>query len=299
MKLSTKNLLIVFAALIVVFAIIQFTKRDNRSRDLRTELVNIDTAKVTQVKITSSKGEVVLEKEGNWVVGVGDTKKKTRDQAVAGLLNNLNTIKPSRLAAKSKESWEEYQLTDSAATRVQVYDGSNVLSDIMIGKFGVAGQRNFYTYVRLTDDVNSYVADGFMGMNVNSDASSYRDNEVLRLKKDSLTSVTFDYPDSAFVLTKAENWMINNQPADSASVASYLQGLSYLNSTRFYDEPIIGTRTHQVKFSFSDSPDVLVDAYFDESGFLLKTTENQESFQDKSVSDKILKSQKDFFPTDL
>jgi len=290
MKLSTKNLLIIFGLLIVVFAITQFTKRDNRSKSLRSELVNLDTAVVDKIVISKGFEEVTLSKEEKWKVSVGDQMKNTRSEAVSKLINNLNTIKPSRLAAKSKESWSEYQVTDSAATKVSVYDGSSVLLDILIGKLGVEGQQNFYTYVRLSEDDETYVANGFMGMSINASSSGYRENEVIRLKKDSLTSITFDYPDSAFVLTKSDKWLMNGQEADSASVASYIGGLSYTNSTKYYDEDIISTRTHQVRFSFSNQEDIIIDAYQVADGYLIRSSENaEETFKDSALDGKILK----------
>lgn len=295
MKLSTRNLLLLFGVLIVAFAIVQFTKRDNRSRSLRTELVSIDTAKVTRIEISSPDNEVVLSNEQGWMVSVNDRQKKAKEGIVPNLLNNLNTIQPSRLAAKSKDQWEEYKV-DTAGTRVKVFAGNELLSDIVIGRFGVEGQRNFYTYVRLSEDENTYVADGFMGMNVKADASSYRNNTIMRLQKDSLISVTFDYPDSAFMLSKSGRWMINDQPADSASVEKFLRGLSYVNSTKFTDGDIIGTPTHKVSFSFTDRENMVIEAFYSENGYQIKSTENpEEAFMDPTITEKLLKSPNDFF----
>jgi hypothetical protein len=298
MKLSTKNLIIIFIALAAVFVILQFTKRDNRSRSLKSELVNIDTSRVTRITIQGKEGEVSLTKNGDWLVKVNEANKKTRDGAVENLLNALNTIKPSRLAAKSKDSWKDYEV-DTAGTRVTVFDGNDVLSDIVIGRFGVEGQRNFYSYVRQFEDENVYVADGFMGMSIGSKTSDFRNNQVLRVKKDSLTSITFDYPDSAFVLAKNEGqWFLGEQQADSAAVASFLQGVGYLNNQSFFDEEITVPPTHIITFSFSDQPSKEVNAFALESGFVIRTSDNDlESFSDSALNEKLLKGQNVFLPT--
>ena len=65
MKLSIKNLIIILAVLVLGFVVLQYTKRDNKSKVLKSELVSIDTAKVSKVEVIPTKGEVTLFKDGN------------------------------------------------------------------------------------------------------------------------------------------------------------------------------------------------------------------------------------------
>ena len=96
------------------------------------------------------------------------------------------------------------------------------------GRFNVEGQRSFYSYVRLEEESDVYVAKDFMKMSISTGSEAYRNDDLLKVNKDSVSSIRFNYPDSAFVLSRQESgWMLDDQPADSAAVAKYLQGSSH------------------------------------------------------------------------
>lgn len=295
MKTSNKNLFILFGILLLALVVVQFTRQKGRSKSLRSELISIDTSRVTGVTILSPRGEVELIKTlQGWVAKSGDINKPTRENAVEAMLDHLNTIKPGRLTARKEEKWRDYAV-DSTGTRVRVYDQGEVLTDIVLGRFGTEGQRSFHTFVRLYDEENVYVANNFMKMNVYEDVNDYRDNYVLRLRKDTLVSVSFHYLDSAFTLVKDGAWYVDNQPADSASVAKYIQDLSFVSSKSFYEQSVEGYPIYVVTFSYSNRPNVIIEGYAIEGAMVIKSSENDvELFQDTNVADKIFK-RKDVF----
>ena len=51
MKLTTRNLLIILVVLGAAYGVSQLTKRSGRSKSLRTELVAIDTVKVSKIEL--------------------------------------------------------------------------------------------------------------------------------------------------------------------------------------------------------------------------------------------------------
>ncbi|MEM0938936.1 MAG: DUF4340 domain-containing protein [Bacteroidota bacterium] len=299
MKLTTKNLLIILVVLALGFALAQLTKRGGRSKLLKTELVKIDTAKVSKIEILSSEADVLLtaSPEG-WTVSLADGSQKVAKQsAITGLLSSLNSIEPGRLVAKTQDKWKDYAV-DSAGTRVKIYEGEEISTDIVIGRFGMEGQQSFYTFVRLFEDKEVYVAPNFMGMSIGKDAASYRENTLLRLKKDSLTAISFNYPDSSFQLSKDESWYVENQPADSASVASYLSGLGFVSSREFYDESDRSTPTHSVSFSFSDQPEIIIDGFLVGNEMIINSSENpNELFKDDAATKKVFKGLDAFLQT--
>ena len=299
MKLTTKNLLLILVVLGAAYAVTQLTKRSGRSKSLRSELVAIDTSRVSEITISSLEGEVLLSKADEaWNVRLADgSQKLAKKTAVVGLLNSLNTIEPGRLAAKTEDKWKDYAV-DSAGTRVRVLADGKVAADIIIGRFGMENQQSFYTFVRLFEDKEVYVAKGFMGMSVGKDAASYRENMLLRLNEDSLSSISFNYPDSAFSLTKGEQWYLADQVADSAAVMQYLSGLGYVSSREFYDQELPGNPTHSAVFTFSNQPEITVYGYASESSMVLNSSENpQEFFMDDVAADKVFKSQSAFLTT--
>lgn len=299
MKLTTKNLLIVLAILLAGYAVTQLTKRGGRSKSLKSELVSLDTAVVSKVEILSTEGNVSLTKvDDRWNVTLtSGTQKVARQGAVTSLLNSLNTIKPGRLAAKTPDKWKDYAV-DSTGTRVKVYENADLATDIVIGRFGMEGQQRFYSFVRLFEDQEVYVANDFMGMSIGKDAASYRENSVLRLTKDSLTSVAFNYPDSSYTLTKGTEWYLEDQPADSSSVAEYLNGLSYTSSRLFFDEEIPSKPSHTITYSFTDRPELILEGFTTAQGMVIRSSENEdESFLDPALQKKAFKGRSAFATT--
>lgn len=287
--LSIRNLLIILVILIGVFVIVKYTSNKGRSKSYRTELVNIDTAKVTRVEISDPEGSTELYKENNeWFVTVGDSRKPAVTTTVKTMLSTLNSIKPSRLAARNEDQWKDFQV-DSTGTRVNVIAGKKSAVDIVLGRFGVEGQRKFYTYVRLFEDEDVYVAENFMKMSISTRASDFRNNSVLRLEKDSLISITFNYPDSAIILDKSDDkWYKGQIEADSTTTAKYISDLRFVTSQDFYEEELIGSPDLNVVFGFSDREEIQVSAYMREDQWVIKSSVNEnEIFVGSDVFEKI------------
>jgi hypothetical protein len=227
-------LVIVLVVLVGAFAIVKYTGNSGRSKSFRSSLVEINDQQVTKVEILTPSDTTLLEKTGDaWMV---DKDKKGDSSTIQTMLKTLQSISPSRLASRSEDDWNEYQV-DNQGTRVVAYEGSSKVLDIVLGKFNVEGQRSYYSYVRLTEDEDVYIAKDFMKMGIGADGASYRNDDVLRVNKDSVTSIAFNYPDSAFNLVKADQgWIIGEVKADSAAVAKYLQSIAYVTSRNFSDD---------------------------------------------------------------
>ncbi|MEQ8685354.1 MAG: DUF4340 domain-containing protein [Imperialibacter sp.] len=235
---STLKLLGVLGILIALYFVVQFTTDRGRSKSFRSELVKIDTSAVTRLQIKAGGEQLVMEKEaGKWKVNTATGKKvAATSSSVKGALNSLMSVKPSRLVAKDDSKWKDYQV-DSAGTRVEVFEGGEKTLDLVVGRFNMEGQRQFSTYVRLFDEPEVYSAANFMGASLSTNSASYRNQQLARITKDSVYQVTFEYPDSAFTLSKTDGkWLLDGQPADSANTAKYLQGIAYLSNRNFADD---------------------------------------------------------------
>ncbi len=296
LKLTTPRLLIILAILIGVFLVVKFTGNKGRSKSFRTELVSVDTAKVTKVEIESPEGITVLTKnEGQWMVDVETGSKKAVNNTVRSMLSTLNSVEPSRLASRTEDKWKDFSV-DSAGIRVKVYEGSKLTGDIVLGRFGVEGQRSFYTYVRLSEDKDTYVANNFMKMSISTKPEDFRNSNILRLKKDSLNVISFNYPDSAVVLAKNDDtWYNGTNPADSATTVSYINGLSYVTSKSFVDDATLGTPDLNVTFGFSNQPEIQISAYRRPDGWIISSSENKdELWLDEKQYDKIFAASSKF-----
>ncbi|MEM9326249.1 MAG: hypothetical protein AAGA85_11355, partial [Bacteroidota bacterium] len=164
---TTIKLLAALAVLVVIYLIMTMTGEKSRSKSFRDVLVDIDTAKVTKVEVLTSTEETVVTKTGDfsWEVALGDKVKPAMASAVKSLMTTLEGAVPSRLVARSADQWKDYAV-DSTGTRVKIYEGSSLALDLVIGRFGVQGQRQFHTFVRLAAEEDVYQANNFMGISI-------------------------------------------------------------------------------------------------------------------------------------
>jgi hypothetical protein len=320
-NISSIKLIGILVVLVLVYLAIEFFGGRSRSKSFKAELVEIDTAKVTRVLIDGKEDDLELIKENNaWKVSIGEGKyADAQKSSVKNTLSSLMSIKPSRIAAKDPGKWKDYQV-DSAGTRVQVFEGKKATLDLIIGRFGVnqqamqqqqqmmmggRGMQQFFSYVRLNDEDEVYVAENFMGMSINSDASSYRNRQLLSLTTDSIASIQFNYPaDSAFVLTRQDStWTIFGTQADSASVASYLSGIRYLSNSNFVDDvppSALVTPTLSMNIRQNGKADVEVKAYqHPEHQWIIHSSSNPVAyFADESLVDKLFTTRRALFAQD-
>ncbi|MFY0686515.1 MAG: DUF4340 domain-containing protein [Cyclobacteriaceae bacterium] len=291
MKLNTPKLLIVLAVLIGVFAVVKFTGNKSRSKSFKETLVEIDTARMTSLEITEGEQSTILtRKEGQWMVSTENGDKKAMHTTIRSLVSTLKTVRPARIASRSADKWQDFSVDETSGTRVKVLEGDETTLDIILGRFGVEGQRSFYTYVRLFEDTDTYVADDFMKMSISSDPSEFRNSSIARVDKDSLVSISFNYTDSAFTLVSENgNWYANGVQADSSRMFDYLKNLTYITSRQFAERSDL-TSTLSVVYSFSDRADISIEAIAIEEGYVLQSSANKdEAWMDDQIFDKVFK----------
>ena len=260
MKVMNTSKLFIFLVIIsLVFVIIKFTKNPDRSNSYNEVLVDFDSQLVDEIKIENENEQVILEKiSGQWKVKVGQKQHEALRSTVEAFLQTIQTIKPSRLASRSVERWSDYNVDDKG-TRVIISGDKDVFLDIILGRFAFEGQRTYYSFVRLVDDNDTYVADNFMKMSLVSKSVDFRNNRVSNFRNDSLTAIDFIYPDSAFSLTKKEAyWFKNNVEVDSIKFKKYHDDVQFIMSKSFAASDSTSAPTHEVIFHFSNRSDIKI-----------------------------------------
>lgn len=253
--------------LVLVYVGLKVFKNTSRSKSFRQELVQIDTSLVSKLVISKSGNSFqVMKEDGAWKVSISDDKNvDATASSVRNALGTLLGIQPDRIATRDPNKWSEYQV-DTTGTRVQVYEGDKNTLDLIIGRFGVQGQRQFHTFVRLEGDDEVYAANDFMGISFPSEPKSFRNSRFLQMETDSIYQITFQYPaDSSYILTKRDSvWYIGLQPADSASVADYLSDLRFISSTEFVDDVdpnMLINPVYKVEIESKGNENEIVEAY--------------------------------------
>ncbi|HNP94995.1 MAG TPA: DUF4340 domain-containing protein [Cyclobacteriaceae bacterium] len=243
-KFSNKILIIVLVALVAIFALSRIFRSPKLESNLRKELVKIDTAAVTEVRINREAdggGEVRLKRDGNtWKVTTDNKEAEAGVGAVKSMLGVMKDLQAQRMVARKKEKWDSYQVGESS-TRVTAYNGSEKLADFRVGKTGFSqgqggGQGSAYTYLRLTDEDEVYSSEGFITSHFNRSFDDWRNQMFLKTNRDDVTKIEFNYPDSSFVLEKRDSlWYVGSEPAIETKVNQYFSKIRVKTISEFDD----------------------------------------------------------------
>lgn len=195
MKSSNILLIVILLLLAGIVAYMFMGDSSKNKRTFRSSLVEIDTSKVTIIKLLNPKEgkKMSLEKtDGQWWVK-NDTFKELADPSkIAGLLTGILSIKPKSLTSKNKSTWTEYQVDAEQATQLVIEEHGTTSLDLMIGKFDLkqppvpaaapqGGQQMPpqqarpmpFSYVRLAEETEVYTVDGMLGMALNRQPTDF------------------------------------------------------------------------------------------------------------------------------
>lgn len=244
-KLNNTWLIAALVVLVGAFFISRFFRAPGLESNLRQQLVQLDTAAITQLRVRPASGgeEISLQREGvNWKVTQGSKSAFADRSAVNAALSSLSALKPLRMVSRKKDKWNDFQVGDGG-TQVAVYEADRQESNLHIGKTNFVqnqqgGFGGAYTYVRVGDEDEVYAIDGFLESSFNRTYSDWRNKNFLRVSRDAVSKITFTYPaDSSFVLEKKDSvWVVNGQPAAIAPVDTYLGHLAFKNLNNFADD---------------------------------------------------------------
>ncbi|MEM7103299.1 MAG: DUF4340 domain-containing protein [Bacteroidota bacterium] len=238
-KSNNKYLIILFVVLAGIFAVTQLFDSGKSQRSFRSELTSFDSSKVSALvvyPVIENGQKLTLERNGDkWHVVRDDFRSEADLAAVNAAIPQLLNIPVKRLAATTNDRWAEFEVTDSAGTRVKILEGSKTVSDIVIGKFSVNQQmRTFTTFARVTGEEEVYAVDGFLGMTFNRDLNSWRDKTFVKFNKGDITKITVNQSGQSLDYQKiGADWNLGGAVIDSTAMDAYLSGLALLNGADF------------------------------------------------------------------
>lgn len=241
-KYSNKILIIALVVLISIFALSKIFRSPRLESNVRKELIRIDTAKVTEVRIQPVKvagKEIKLIRNGHqWKVLSESKEAIAEGGTVESMLGVLMNLQAQRMVTRKKEKWDTFEVGENSS-RISVYVDGKKTVDFRVGKTGFSqgqGMTGAYTYVRLTDEDEVYSTEGFIGSHFNRTFDDWRNKTFLRVSKDEVDRIEFTYPDSSFVLQKKDSlWYIGNQTASKSKVDRYFDKIRFKNITAFED----------------------------------------------------------------
>lgn len=317
-RFNNKRLIYLVSGLIVILILTMLFKVPREKATFKSKIVELDSAEVSEIMLYPriNDGEPVqfTRNANKWMVQQGDILSDVREGSVQNIFMEVLGLKPKRLAAKDKTKWQEFELTDSLATRIKfINDKGKTLADLRVGKYDYKPQANQYggygqnsvqitSYVRVNNENEVYSVEGFLPFLLNKSFNDWRNKTLIRFNKDDVTAVRLEFPaDSGYILNKKDKeWFAGLQKADSSSVADYLNALSRLDAQDFDDsfKPVEPPQ-FKVRIVGNNLLDLSVKCYKGEEAdeFLINSSMNPDIYymsKKNGIFDRIFKPQ-DFF----
>lgn len=291
-KFNNKILLLVFIILGAVLVLTEFFHKTDKN--LKTDLADFNIEEVSKIKLypQNQDKEITVSKKGDhkWNVTNGEKTYQSDVQIVTNYLKELQKLKAQRLAAKSKDKWSKFNVTDSAATRIKLLDANDEsLLNIFIGKLSYKQAQNPYgrnnvqgiSYVRLAHEKEVYAVDGFLPMSLNKKFNDWRNKTLTKIKKDDIKQIYFIYPDSSYSIEYKDSiWTIDNTRINDKKVESFLTSLQNKNGYTFNDgfknesKPV-----YQLKLTGDNIENIEISCYaIDGDQFVIHSNQNTEAY---------------------
>ena len=285
---NNRNLLIVFAVLLVAVGANELIKRSKGERTFRKDIIDYQANDIKKISIFPKNAgnlnvDVFLE-DTVWKLKVDGKMFAADQEMIKGIVDELATMTPERLVANKKELWKDYDITDSLGIKVIIYGHNNDKTEITLGRFSYnQSTRKPSTYVRVNNEKEVYAAEGYLSMTFNREINSLRDKNIFRGNQNDLTQISFNYPaDSSFTLTKQDNkWLLNGAPVDSTRMAGYLTTVCYLTGSDFRDDFIPASVTVEplkILLTGNNMNPITLKAFRDATGTVLNSSENPTSY---------------------
>lgn len=246
-------LLGIFGVLLAAVLIYSYMNAGKKASNYNPQLVELDTASVTRIAVTPKAGGEpydLVSKDGIWFVSAGGKEFKADSAIIHGILGELASIRSQRVVAANRSGWDAFELSDSASTRVEAFDGSKQLCQIYIGKFSFQQSQNPYqrqpeirSHIRVAGDERAYMVDGMLSMAFNRRASDMRNQTLLHISPETIDRVKITADGSMFSLMRdGSSWILDGTPVDSAITANYIAMLTNSRCSESSDESVDNKR---------------------------------------------------------
>jgi len=223
--MNNRILLIVFGICLLLFFGARLIK-GNKTSSFDDHIIKVDSVKVDRIKFITAGNhpeEFELKKNGAaWVAVQGDKIVPATSQAVESILGQLSHLTAMRIVTKDVSRFNEYEITDSLSSKVQVWEGKNQVADLEIGGFRFDQMtRSAFSFIKRANKPEVYEVDGFLSMGLKARFDNFRDKKL----------VSASMVDLALL-----EWMGNNQQKQAISKedgAWYYAGMEAVDSTKF------------------------------------------------------------------
>jgi hypothetical protein len=303
---------IALIAFVVILVSMKLFFNPNNNFDPNFMKFSINEVTKFEIKLPSSEKTITVTKkeDNNWYVSNGEKTYNSDKSITANYLNKLKEIKPKHLASISKREWDEFQLTDSKAIRIKLFNNNNILlRDILIGKSNIKKPADPYglndaeteTYVRSANERKVYIVDGLLQMHLSRDFDDWRNKLLTKLKKKDIKKISFVYPENSFTLNlKDSEWYCENKKLDNRKVEKYIAKIKFKYANKFSNSfQAVSDPKYQLIIEGDNHTKTIIKCYETEEigKYIIHSDQNSEAFFETNENELVnlfFKSLNDF-----
>lgn len=234
-KKSLIYLIIVFAALLLILLI---NRLSERSVTKISYFVEIDTSKVDGIHIVPIENEEVTLKKigGEWRL-TSPIDFLAEQHNVEELLKRMTEMQIENLVTSREQEQANYELDDSSATLVELYQGDKLLTAFYMGKAASTFRHNYFREVGSNDIC---MVKGSYKYHINRKLSDWRNKIIIEIPQETIEGLNLIYPDTTISLSLQDTiWMVKSGEEEFQGTRKTIDPiLNYLKKLRcsdFYD----------------------------------------------------------------
>jgi hypothetical protein len=238
--MNNRKLLVVFGICLVLFLGAKWMS-NGRASSFDDAFIKVDSAKVDRIKFISAGNrpdEFELKKSGeDWSAVKGDMSVPATGQAIESILGELSRLTAKRIVTKEPGHYNEYEITDSLASKVEVWEGKKMVADLEVGGFRFDQQtRSAFSFIKKAKHPEVYEVDGFLSMGLKARFDQFRDKKLVKASVEDLTLLEWTDAHQAKQAIQKDNgaWYYAGMEAvDSAAFQTYLTNLVGAQGSEF------------------------------------------------------------------
>jgi hypothetical protein len=216
------------------------SKRPVADPDAKTAVFNYDAAKINQVEIKSSGGEVTALRKGandTWTI-VKPVDAPADRNSISDVVTNLSKLDEQRVVDENAADLKPYGLAEPRVEVTFHVEGEKEPKRILLGEETPASSGR---YAKLPSGNRVFLVDSALHAAVDKSTFDFRDKAALSFDQTKVTSLELASASQTIRLEKSENeWKLVKPvqaPADFVSVNGVLGQLQSAQMTALKDRP--------------------------------------------------------------
>jgi hypothetical protein len=296
---STKSLITLLIIVLGIYFALDYFDSGESTEKIPALLAEFDLKAVDEAKISQEGNtlRIYRDSEKIWRLDMGAFQPKADSQIVLRGLNNIASLKPTRIISKNAGNFSQYQV-DSTGIRAQLFSKGKKICDVYIGGLLPSG-RELMSYVRAENSPITYSVAGFASESVTSRSYIYRPKTLSSCFADSIEKIVCQFegaPAFEMIQIKPKYWEISKQKCDSSVANTWASGLESLSSTDFADGFALEQNIGTVKIYLKNAPKLIELNLFENQSkkrALVSSLNPESIFEAEKLFDKAFKNKKD------